>query len=470
MKRIVLILAMVLATAGAASASEAAREPVAAVTKHVGTFNKQRVKYSATVAETVLDGPDGKAAASMINTAYVREDVKDRASRPVMFVFNGGPGASSSPLHMSAFGPRRIGGEPTERKLIDNLYSPLDTVDLVFVDPVGTGFSRPLPGVDGQPFWSIEGDAASVVTFIKKWRKENNREASPLFICGESYGTTRAAQIVSSAPDLPLRGVLLLSMTGGPDGPDMPYVITLPTFAVTAAFHGKTDAQGRSPAQIFAETVQFARTDYIAALIQGDSLPAAEKSRIAQELSRRIGLPADFIADSNLRISKPEFMLNLLKDRGLRTGQLDARATGALAEYADKKPPRDDPSMFAGGSTAPLVHDYFTRELKFPATDNYRTLNLEVNSKWQFKGDALANPAGLVGKAMKERPELRAFWGAGYYDITTPLYAGRYILDHAGIPPERLVVAEFATGHTVFDGDENLDRFTQAVRAFIVSR
>ncbi|MBM0108137.1 hypothetical protein JM946_25680 [Steroidobacter sp. S1-65] len=469
MKRIVLILAMFLG-AGAVGASDADRERVTSVTKHVGTFNKQRVKYSATVAETILDGPDGKPAASMINTSYVREDVKDRASRPVMFVFNGGPGASSSPLHMNAFGPRRIGGEPNARKLIDNLYSPLDTVDLVFVDPVGTGFSRPLPDVDGQPFWSIEGDAASVVTFIKHWRKQNRRESSPLFICGESYGTTRAAQIVSSAPELGLRGVLLLSMTGGPDGPDMPYMITLPTFAVTAAFHGKTEAAGRSPAQIFADTVQFARTDYISALIQGDSLPAADKSRMAQELSRRIGLPADFIAANNLRIGKQEFMLNLLKDRGLRTGQLDARMTGKLAEYANKKPPRDDPSMFIGGSTAPLVHDYFTRELKFPATDNYRTLNLEVNSKWQFKGEAFGNPAGLVGKAMQERPELRAFWGAGYYDITTPLYAGRYILDHAGIPPERLVVAEFATGHTVFDGDENLERFTQAVRAFIVSR
>lgn len=469
MKRVVLVLAALL-VAGGSLAADMTRRPVAVVTKHVGTFNGQRLRYSATVAETILEGPDGKPAASMVNTAYVREDVKERTARPVMFVFNGGPGASSSPLHMNAFGPRRIGGEPDARQLIDNPYSPLDAVDLVFVDPVGTGFSRPLPGVDGQPFWSIEGDAASVVTFIKRWLEEHRREASPLFICGESYGTTRAAQIVSSAPELPLRGVLLLSMTGGPDGPDMPYMITLPTFAATAAYHGKTDAAGRSPQEIFAEAMQFARTDYISALIQGESLPAAEKVRVAQELSKRIGLPADFIAERNLRISKSDFMLNLLKDRGLRIGQLDARATGALAEYADKRPPRDDPSMFVGGSTAPLVHEYFTRELKFPAQDDYRTLNLEVNSKWQFKGEAMTNPAGLVGAAMKDRPELRVFWGAGIYDITTPLYAGRYILDHAGIPPERLVVAEFATGHTVFDGDQNLDRFTRAVRAFIAGR
>ncbi len=228
--------------------------------------------------------------------------------------------------------------------------------------------------------------------------------------------------------------------------------------------------RGARRRQIFAEAVQFARSEYIAALIKGDSLPLAEKARIAKELEKRIGLPAEFIADNNLRITKSTFMLNLLKDRGLRTGQPDARATGGLAEYADKQPPRDDPSMFAGGSTAPLVHDYFTRELKFPAKDNYRTLNLDVNSKWQFTGDALANPAGLVGGAMKKNPELRVFWGAGIYDITTPLYAGRYILDHASIPTERLVVGAFATGHTVFDGDENLDRFTQTVRAFISSR
>ncbi|MFB3828126.1 MAG: hypothetical protein ACE15B_15255 [Bryobacteraceae bacterium] len=450
------------------------RAPVAAVTKHTGTFNGETVKYTATVAETFIPGPDGAPAAVMINTAYVRDGVPDQTRRPVMFVFNGGPGASSSPLHMSAFGPRRR----VRNEIVDNPFSPLDSMDLVFIDPIGTGFSRPLPGVDGQPFWSITGDGASVSKFIQSWLAGNRRESSPRFLCGESYGTIRAGQILETGhknKGLSFDGVLLLSLAARLAGSEMPFVTTFPTFAVAAAFHGKVDAGGRSASEIFDEAAKFARTEYIGALIQGDALPAAEKTRIAQEMAKRIGLSEEFIAGKKLRIGKPDFMLNLLKGRGLRTGQLDSRATGELAAYANRKPPADDPSMSMPAPAAPdkaaapsLLQTYFTRELKFPATENYRSLNLDINAKWKYDVEnAFSDTAGRIAAVMREQPKLRLFWAAGYYDITTPLAAGKYTLDQAGIPPERLTAALFETGHSVFEGDENLARFTQAVRQFV---
>jgi carboxypeptidase C (cathepsin A) len=479
-RRILLtVVALVLATpaiprAAMPGQAAAARTPAVSVTEHAGTYNGQAIRYTATVAETFVPGPDGTPAGSMVTTTYIRQDVTDRATRPVLFAFNGGPGASSTPLHLNAFGPRRyVTAAGRGREMGDNPYSPLDAMDLVFIDPIGTGFSRLLPGADGRHFWSVSGDAASVKAFILRWLAANGREASPRFLCGESYGTTRAAQIVSLGSDLSFDGVLLLSMTGAPEGPDLPYVMLLPTYAATAAFHGKVDAAGRTPAEIFDEALRFARRDYVSALIQGGSLAPDEKTRVAAEMSRRIGLPAAFIEAKDLRVGKLDFMLNLLKDRGLRTGQIDARVTGRLEDHADKKPPYDDPSMFSarGGPQRPTAHLYFTEELKFPAAEQYNPLNLEINAKWTFDVErAMRDPVSLVGAAMKDQPTLRLFWAAGYYDITTPLANGKYILDHAGVPPERLTIAAFPTGHMPYEGDENLSRFNQAVRDFVTGK
>lgn len=446
-----------------------------AVTRHTGVFNGQTVRYTATVSRTGIPGADGKTAATMVNTAYVRDDVKDLAKRPVMFVFNGGPGASSSPLHMTALGPRRIIKAGDDRQLADNPYSPLDAVDLVFIDPLETGYSRLAPGVDGQQFWSVAADAAAVKVFIQSWLKANGREASPHYLCGESYGTNRAAQLVATGQDLNLDGVLLIALVSGVEGPDLPFVMTLPTFAAAAVYHGKVDAAGRTPEQVFDEAATFARTDYALALLQGDRLPAAEKARIAQEVAKRTGLTADYVAAHNLRLDNYDFMLEIVKDRGLRTGQLDSRVTGKLEEFAGQHPPYDDPSMSlgrvtgkGGKSTPQLMDEYLKGDLKFVTPENYVTLNLGINSKWTYKDEeAWTDAAGLIGRGMKAQPKLRLFWGAGFYDITTPLFAGRYTLDHAGIPADRLTAIAFPAGHSIYDGDDNLDRFDKAVRKFV---
>jgi carboxypeptidase C (cathepsin A) len=451
--------------------AQTAPVPEKAAAHHTGTFNGEAVPFTTTVEQTILPDASGKPAASMVTTAYTRDGVADESARPVMFVFNGGPGASSSPLHMHALGPKRIVETPTDNVLADNPNSILDAADIVFIDPIGTGLSRPLPGADGKPFWTVSGDASSVAAFIRSWLKEYHRESSPHFLCGESYGASRAAEIVHSAPDIRFDGVLLLSMVGTSGDGDLPFMLMYPSFATTAAFHGKADSHGRTPQQIFDDAARFARTDYIAALIQGDSLPDREKQKMAEKMSTVIGLPADYIASKNLRITKYDYVLQMLKDRDQTFGQIDSRVTGSVVKFVGQKPPHDDPSMAdspKGRSNSEIIQDYLTHDLGFATTETYRSLNLDINALWKFDdGEGWKSPASMVGDALKTRPDARVFWSGGLYDLATPLFGGVYTLDHSGIPAGRLTIAKFPTGHMVYEGDENLARFTKAVRGFV---
>ena len=474
----------VLATPAAAQPGA----PQVAVTRHEGTFNGQKLRYTATVAETILKGADGAPAATAITIAYVRDGVRDRSRRPVVFCFNGGPGASSSPLHMSALGPmireRSKMGDRSGGGWVPNPTSPLDAADLVFVDPVGTGFSRPLPGADASGFWSTSGDAASVKTVIAEWLKANGRESSPRYLAGESYGTTRAALIAGRHKDLGLDGVMLIAMAAESGGREMPYVVSLPTMAAGAWRHGKIDRAGRSVDQVFDEAVRFARTDYVSALIQGSSLPPAEKRRIAERMAALVGLPAELIEQKNLRVSKNDWMFNILKDKGLRTGLLDVTVTAPLEEGADGAiddpalgvaprrapgaPPAPPPTPAQIGPVpSPVVGRYLTEVLKFRTAEPYYGVNFSVNAAW--KHERGANAFEGLAAAMRENPKLRLFWAAGYFDLTTPAYAGRYTLDQVGVPPDQLTAAYFAGPHGVYEGDENLARFNAAVRAFVTA-
>jgi carboxypeptidase C (cathepsin A) len=450
-----------------------------AITHHHVTIRGQLIAYTAIVADNYVDGPDGQPAASLVTLAYVREDAPDPAHRPVMFVFNGGPGASSSPLNFGAFGPERFTQKDGQRALSENAFSLLDAVDLVFVDPVGTGVSRPFPGVDGQPFWSVSGDARSVRDVMVKWLHDHGRVASPHFLCGESYGTVRAGQIARIGGDLRLDGILLFSLVGGGGGADLPYVETFATMADAAAYHGRSALAGRPVRQVFDEASQFARTQLLPALTLGSDLPEADKRDLAHRMSRYLGMTADDIAAKDLRISKYAFMEGLLKDQGLRTGQLDTRAKGALADYKPRKPPYDDPSMSGapnakGPATGDLIDTHLAHDLGYVTSERYKSLNLEINAKWRFDapgpgGERLGDPASNIGAAMKADPKLRLFWVGGLYDLTTPVAAARYALNHGGIPGARLTAVEFPTGHSVFETESALAEFTAAVRAFVTA-
>lgn len=472
--------------APAAPVTAAPRTPVVAVTHHTVTINGQVVHYTATVAEHFLPDDKGAPAASIITIAYTRDDVKDVGKRPVLFAFNGGPGASSSPLHMNALGPvRRVGEVPGERAsghLADNPYSPLDAADLVFIDPVGTGFARAFPGADTKSFYSTTGDALAVKSVIAEWVAQNHREASPRYLVGESYGTVRAPTILEVGPPMAFDGVMLIALVGSAPGHEMPYVSSLPTMAAGAWFHDRIDRGGRSVEQVYREAVEFARTDYVSALIQGSSLPDAERRRVAEHMSKLIGLPVELILEKNLRISDNDYMFNLLKDKGLRTGLLDVRVTAPLepgqqgaiddpalgvapkrAANAPAGPPPTPESI--GAVPSPSVGAYITDVLKFPTTETYYGVNFIVNAKWNHEdhADAILK----LAKAMKADPKLRLFWAAGYYDLTTPAYEARYTLDQDGIPPDRLTAAYFAGPHGVYSGEDNLAAFDAAVCKFV---
>ncbi len=480
-----LVAPVILASA---TSSQAQPTPRVAVTKHVGRFNGQTVPYTATVAETFLHDAAGAPTASVITIAYTRDDVSDPSKRPVLFAFNGGPGASSSPTHTQALGPMVRGdanmGDRTSPGFHENQTSPLDAIDLVFIDPVGTGFSRPLPGANAKPYYSVTGDALEVKGIIADWLKEHHRQASPRYMLGESYGTNRAAAIVKNGKDLPFDGVLLVALAANVPGREMPFVSSLPTMAAGAWSHKKIDRKGRTVEQVFNEALTFARTDYVTALIKGSSLPAPEKHRIAVRMSSLIGLPVDLIEKDNLRISKNDYMFNLLKDQGLRTGLLDVTVTGPLEPGQDGG--IDDPALGVvpkrgagapagppptpdqiGPVPSPAVGAYITNALKFPSTDTYIGVNFSVNAQWNYENRS--NDFEALAAAMRANPKLRLFWAGGYYDLTTPAYAAHYTLDQVGVPPSQLTANYFPGPHGVYAGEANLKRFNEAVRAFVLA-
>ena len=478
LRHLLVSLALAASLSGAALA-DAPQAPAAAITTHSGLFNGQPVAYQAHVEAWRVSPGEGEPSGQIVTTSYVRTDPPS-GPRPVIFLFNGGPGASTTPLHFGAFGPKRRLGEGAEQRMVDNPDSPLDAADLVFIDPVGTGYSRPLSEDQGQAFWTPTGDALSVKAVIADWLKAHGREGSPRYVLGQSYGTTRAALIAHHGADLNLDGVLLFALVARPPGFEMPYVTTLPSFAASAWSHGRISREGRTAQDVYEAAVAFARTDYVRALIAGASLPEDEKRAVAQAMSALIGLPTDLILEKNLRLSRADFYLNLLKDQGLRTGQLDTRATRPLDAPA-QRPPYDDPGLSytpprsAGEVTGQLpvstaglsaVESYFQEHLGFETAETYEALNLEVNSAWQWgQGEDEANQR--LAEAMAANPKLRVFWAAGLFDLSTPAYAGRYMLDQAGVPAERLTAALFASGHSVFVDPEGLTRLSAAVRTFV---
>ncbi len=373
----------------------AERRPARASTRHVGEFGGRRVPYTATVEEQLLRDARGNTDASLVTIAYTRDDVADVSKRPVTFVFNGGPGSSSSPLHMSGLGPRLTDGDSTKA----NPQSILDATDLVFIDPVGTGFSRPFTTEIGRrDYWTRTGDASSVAEAIRGWLRSHGRERSPRYLAGESYGTVRAGLILRDHADLHFDGVILVAVVAGSltaddaQDSDVDYVTSLPTMAAGAWYHGMAPGDLQSVEEAFGAGARFADGAYREALAAGDALDTATRDRVAARLASLVGVPVSFVLEHRLRLSKDDWMLQLLAAKGERTGMLDTRVTAA------RDPARrgglNDPSFNGGrmrfgiamlapsllpGETPPaeapkpgVLHRYLTRDLRFPTLETYR--------------------------------------------------------------------------------------------------
>ncbi len=419
-------------------------------TKHSIKIGGQEIKYSATAGTLLLKLEDGTAKASVFYVAYTKDDVSDTTKRPVTFTFNGGPGAASIWLHLGAFGPRRVEmGDvgsllPPPYKLVDNEYSLLDLTDLVFIDPVSTGYSRAVPGEAPKQFHGVQEDIESVGDFIRLYATRNKRWTSPKFLAGESYGTTRAAGLsgyLQQRYGMYLNGIILISsilnfQTAEFDtGNDLPYILYLPTYTAIAWYHKRLPADLQADLQkAVQESRNFAAHEYADALMAGDILPSGRRTEIAQKLSRLTGLSPEYVERSNLRIEISRFDKELLRDQRRTVGRLDGRFTGIDEDAAGMRP-EYDPSLAAivGPYTA-TFHDYVRGDLKFESDLFYEYLTGRVQP-WNYEPyeNRYINVAETLRRAMTQNPFLRVFVGKGYYDLATPFYAAEYTFDHLSL-------------------------------------
>jgi carboxypeptidase C (cathepsin A) len=477
--------------AGTVASQQSLAQPRRFETNHQGVFGGQPLHYKAIVAENFLTNPAGKRTASIFTTSYIRTDVPKGTGRPVIFVFNGGPGSSSIWLHMGFVGPRRIDFADVLKPetvppfhTVDNKESPLDAADIVLIDPPGTGFSRVLP--DGKPeeFYGTAQDAKATVDLIEGWVRENNRWNAPKYLLSESYGTIRAAVVsrllaggpteTGSMDGVTLNGVILLGQAldfKGSAGEDGGYLNLLPTLAATGCYYGKTPP-GCSPATQVAEARIFAADAYLKALYAGTSLPPAERDAIAARLAVLTGLSSDFIRRNNLRISAAAFAQEILKDRDKQVGAYDTRYTLPLSPNG-KDPVADDPAMgqYVPGFVA-SYNMYAREELGVSIDETYEAISFRaVNARWDYGrgpgAGADTNYATDLSIAMRRNPHLRLMIGAGYYDLVTTIGAADYVIAHAGFPPDATVLHLYPSGHMPYLGTEARQMLARDVRSFI---
>lgn len=475
--------------AKAQTAKLAAPEPQVRIRDLSGTFGGQRVAYRATIADTILSSEDGKAEAVIVTTSYVKTPAD--ATRPVFFIYNGGPGSGSVWLQMGAFGPKRVAIPSDARDdgappypLVDNPESLLDVADLVFIDPPGTGFSYLTQGTDPKKYYGLKQDGRAVADVIRRWINDNGRWSSPKYLGGESYGTSRTAMVVdelegSTYNDVGLNGLILISTIldfAGREptpGNEMAYVVALPNMATAAYFHGK--AQAASVAAIAEEARQFAIGPYASALLKGQELPQAERAAVRAELARLTGLSEEYLEQADLRVTDQRFYKELLRDRGLTVGRLDSRYTGRDYDNAGETPD-NDPSFYGidAGYTA-AINQWARETLGYTTDRQYQSIG-NVGGQWDWSlgsgwgRNAYLNIAPLIGKAMRQNSGLRLFNAQGYYDFATPFFGAEYSLKRTGIPQDRITWEYYDAGHMMYIRDEDRAKLSADIRAFIRER
>jgi carboxypeptidase C (cathepsin A) len=448
-------------------------QPVA--TTHQITIGGDTVDYTATTGTITLAEEDGKAKARLFYVAYTRQGVTDPATRPVTFTFNGGPGSSSVWLHLGAFGPRRVvlpddaTPAPPPFTLAENAHSILDLTDLVFIDPVSTGYSRAVPGEDPKQYHGVTPDVESVGELIRLWCTRERRWSSPKYLAGESYGTTRAANLVNHMQErhgMFFNGVVLVSsvlhfntLQFTPDN-DLPYILYVPAYTATAWYHRRlaADLQGDgSPAALratLAKAEAFAHSDYARALLLGTRLPARERARIAARLARLIGLSREFVTRSDLRVPIGRFVKELRRAEGRTVGRLDSRYVGIDRDAAGESF-EYDPSYPAiqGPYTAALNH-YVRAELGYENDLPYEILTDRVHP-WRFDTaeNRFLDVAEPLRQALTHNPHLKVFVANGYYDLATPYFATEHTFHHLGLDPTlagNITMTYYPAGHMMY--------------------
>lgn len=459
------------------------------VTHHTATCGTETFDYTVTTGRTVLPDYEGEPRADVFFVAYTRDlgDDADLGRRPVTFCYNGGPGSSSVWLHLGALGPKRVDMGPEgfppkpPYRLLDNEQGWLDFTDLVFIDPVGTGYSRPAEGESRSQFHGLNEDISSVGDFIRLWTTQNERWRSPKFLAGESYGTTRnagMAQYLQDTHGMFLSGIVMVSAVLDfhtvrfNDGNDAPYWLFLPTYAATAWYHNALEPEFQNtPLREFLDEVEaFAGTEYLVALGKGASLEPAERAAMAAKVARYTGLSEAFVDRADLRISIYRFTEELLRQQGVTVGRLDSRLRGRDADQ-NGSGPGFDPSMEAiDGPYAALLNDYVRTQLGYKNDHPYEILTGRVHP-WNY--DSFTNRyvtvAPRLRDAMFKNRNLRVFFASGYYDLATPYFATDYTIDHLGV--DRDLMANIRTeyyeaGHMMYIREVELQRLRDHVSSF----
>jgi carboxypeptidase C (cathepsin A) len=468
---------------GLAMIPDATHEPVR-ITNTV-TIAGEPVTYSAETGMLPILKADGTSRASIFYVAYTRLDTTNTAARPVTFCFNGGPGSASVWLHLGALGPRRAkmnsdGSLPTPPfSVVDNDYSILNASDLVFIDPVATGFSRPTKDEKADAFFGDDADLDCVGEFIRLWTTRHERWLSPKFLCGESYGVFRAAGLADRLRGrygMYLNGLVLVSgvldfaTISGDTGNDLPYPLILPAYTAVAFYHHKLPADLQSSlTNALAESRTFARGEFTTALQQGAALPADEREKIVAELARLTGLKPQVIKDNNLRVDEAVFRKQLLHDEGLILGAYDARLTGRDGDPASPYPDFDPANTAVMGPFSAAMNSYVRSELKFKDDLPYELL--ASVQPWNYGAqNNYANASDKLADVMNQNPYLKILVFGGRCDLVCPIDTIKHSLGHMPLAPEQrqnIRYVEFDAGHMMYINLPDLQKMQRELEAFI---
>jgi carboxypeptidase C (cathepsin A) len=468
-------------------------------TRHKIRIRGKEISYTATVGTIVLkeevDKEGHMPKAEMFFVAYVRDGVRNKGKRPLTFSFNGGPGSSSVWMHLGLLGPRRVpissdDANPAKRlappfEVTGNEFTLLEESDLVFIDPIGTGYSRPLSGKDSDPheFYSFRRDLDSVGEFIRLYTSRHSRWSSPKFLIGESYGTTRASALAGHLQDrygMYLNGIMLVSVVLNfqtllfKSGNDLPFTMYLPSYAMTARYHGKLSSalQKMTDDKFLKLVSEFAEGEYNLALMKGSRLSENESRQMAGKLSRFTGLSVEYILGSNLRVPIMQFARELLRKDGYSIGRFDSRIKGVEQNDVSEVFESDPSFDVVQGVYSACLNNYLRSELKFESDLPYEILSFKVLPKWKYDEheNDFVNVAETLRGALKKNPHLQLFIANGRYDLATPFFATEYTLDHMNVrngADKNIEVAYYDAGHMMYTHKKSLARLSADLLRFV---